>query len=186
MAQQQSRPEERLHDGSSVVPAREVCAIGLTVQPDPFHGNLQLRRPLLPLFPGKFAFALLECDEFSLRRLKKAVAWCHCQLPMSRHACHPLMSPAPVWLSAEGGGKFFPYFYGIMTVGFPAWGKPGSDSDCCLALTASQTRPADGEPAVATHSGYLSHRIFPLILQWDGYATHAAIDFDPQNLIESK
>jgi len=48
-------------------------------------GNLQLSSPFLPFFLGKLTLALLEGNQFFLRRLKKAVAWCYCQLSVSRH-----------------------------------------------------------------------------------------------------
>ena len=48
-------------------------------------GNLQLCSPLLPFLPRKLTLALLEGNQFFLRRLEKAVAWCYCQLSVSRH-----------------------------------------------------------------------------------------------------
>ena len=59
------------------------------------EGNLQFCCPLLPFLPGKFTLALLEGGQFFLRRLKKTVAWCYCQLSVSRHLRTPSIDPKP-------------------------------------------------------------------------------------------
>jgi hypothetical protein len=61
----------------------------LTVKFALVEGNLQFCCPLLPFLPGKFTLALLEGGQFFLRRLKKTVAWCYCQLSVSRHLRTP-------------------------------------------------------------------------------------------------
>jgi hypothetical protein len=69
-------------------------------------GNLQFCCPLLPFFPGKFTLALLEGGQFFLRRLKKTVAWCYCQLSVSRHLRTPSIEPqASIILKPAGRVK---------------------------------------------------------------------------------
>jgi hypothetical protein len=78
----------------------------LTVKFAPVDGNLQFCCPLLPFLLGKFALALLEGGQFLLRRLKKAVAWCYCQLSVSRHLRTPSIGPqAAIILKPSGPGK---------------------------------------------------------------------------------
>jgi len=68
--------------------------------------NLQFCCPFLPFLPGKFALALLEDGQFLLRRLKKTVAWCYCQLSVSRHLRTLSIDPEPsIILKPAGRGK---------------------------------------------------------------------------------
>ena len=56
----------------------------------------QLCCALLAFFFDEFALASLERFQFLFRRLKKAVAWCYCQLRKSHHLCHPIDGPAHI------------------------------------------------------------------------------------------
>jgi hypothetical protein len=68
--------------------------------------DLQLCSPLLSFLPGKLALASFELDQFLLRRLKKAVAWCYCQLSVSRHYATRRLPRRPLYPSAGTWKRF--------------------------------------------------------------------------------
>ena len=69
-----------------------VAASWLIRSGDLVEGNLQLCSSLLAIPFLKFPLPTLESDQFLLRRLMKAVAWCYCQLSVTRHHAPPTVT----------------------------------------------------------------------------------------------